>query len=312
MSGGFLSAAFRQPRTQLELTLDEQTGTENVTHALRTVLTRLERVADEDGELDARVRPQLVAALDLLRAAVLGTLSTVRAPAVAPPRHRPPPRRPGLRLPFLGGGDDDEERREWEREEERLRRPQRPVVHTASLLEQFQAAVEAADRLLAEAEPPPPVRVPIAWHQDAELVNLIRDLMAAHAESDGDLALRHIDRLRKELALRHDIEVVDFDGTNEYLFTLGTHPGPADGRYRTVQPALVTTDGRVLRRGEATGPFGGPPAPHTETGNSAPPTRGGRTGNGESGEPGDGTGDGTPREQGDGTRNNGGKEHSDG
>lgn len=265
MSENYLSGAFRQPRTEMQLALDEQTGTEHVTHALRAVLTRLGRLAEDDRDLDASVRRQLSAAVDLLRAAVVGTLSAVREPAVPEPRS-PRPRRSPFRIPFPGFGPDDEERR-WARErEEDLLRSRRPVVHTVSLLDQVHAALEAADRLLAEAEAPPPVRVPLDWHEDAELVNLIRDLMTAHTEGDGELALRRIDRLRKDLALRHDIEVVDFNGSNEWMFTLGTSPGVTGGGYRTVQPALVMRQGRILRRGEAVGPSTGPAAPDTDIG----------------------------------------------
>ncbi|MPY56352.1 hypothetical protein [Streptomyces spongiae] len=301
MSENYLSGAFRQPRTELQLALDEQTGTEHVTHALRAVLTRLGRLAEDDRDLDASVRRQLSAAVDLLRAAVVGTLSAVRAPAVPEPRS-PRPRRSPFRIPLPGFGSDDEERR-WARErEEDLLRSRRPVVHTGSLLDQVQAALEAADRLLAEAEVPPPVRVPIDWHEDAELVNLIRDLMTAHSEGDGELALRRIDRLRKDLALRHDIEVVDFDGSNEWMFTLGTSPGVTGGGYRTTQPALVMRDGRILRRGEAVGPSTGPPAPDTDTG----------TGTGTGIGTGTDTDTGHDERSGQGSEsyNNGGKEHN--
>ncbi|MFJ8630205.1 hypothetical protein [Streptomyces sp. NPDC093568] len=287
MSDGYLSGAFRQPRRELEMALDEQTGSEQVTHALRAVLTRLAHAAEDDTGLDPTVRRQLAAAVDLLRAAVVGTLSAVRTPAV-PPLRSPRPRRSSFRLPFPGfGGGDEEEERRWARQrEEDLLRSRRPVVHTVSLLDQVRAALEAADRLVAESEPPPPVRVPMAWHEDTELVNLIRDLMTAHTEGDGDLALRHIDRLRKELALRHDIEVVDFDGTNEWLFTLDGRPGPADGRHRTVQPAL-TTGGRILRRGEAMWCVAEQPETESEREQEPrpDPAKGGPSGQGE--QPGD-------------------------
>ncbi|MER6425705.1 hypothetical protein [Streptomyces sp. NPDC001137] len=300
MSEGFLGDAFRQPRTELELTLDDQSGTEHVRKALRVALIRLAHAAEEDPELDETARRQLVAAVDLVRSAVVGTLAAVRAPAVPPPR-RPPPRRSPFRFPLPFGDDEEDRRREDERQEE-LRRPRRPVVHAATLLEQVQGALEAADRLLAYAEPPPPVQVPIAWHEDAELVNLIRDLMTAHSESDGELALRRIDRLRKDLALHHGITVIDFDGTNEQLFTLGGHPDPPDSRYHTVQPALMTTDGRILRRGEATAPLAVPEAPQTGGGPGRLPAPAEEAGNSNDEPPG----------RGGGTETNGGKENEHG
>ncbi|MFK8843881.1 hypothetical protein [Streptomyces sp. Ac-502] len=260
MSEGHLSAAFQSARTKLELTLDDQPATEQATHAIRAALTRLAREAETHPDLDASERRQTAAAVELVRAAVVGTLAAVRAPALPQPRPSPPRRSP-FHLILNGFGSDEEDRRREREHEEELLRVRRPVAHTVSLLEQLHAALESADRLLAEAEPPPAERVPIAWHEDGELVNLLRDLMAAHSENDGELALRRIARLRQELALRHDIDVVDFDGTNEWLFTLGRQPGgPADGDWRTVQPALVLKDGRILRRGEATVPVAAPPA----------------------------------------------------
>ncbi|MET7716679.1 hypothetical protein [Streptomyces sp. NPDC005407] len=281
MTEGFLTSAFKHQRPRLEMHLDDNAGTDTVTAALREVLERLDAASygasyrapgqARDGTLPDAARQQLVATVDLLRAAVVGTLSTVRAPAVPPPRHRPPARRsPFPRIAFLGLGGDDEDSREAEArelEEQRRRQPPRPTVHTLSLLDHVQAAMEAADRLLAEAEPPPPERVALPWAEDAELLNLIRDLMAAHAEWDGELALRHIDRLRKNLALLHDIKVVDFDGTNEGLFAFGTHPDPEEERVVTVQPALVTAGGRVLRRGEVHEPA---PAPQGPPGGGTP------------------------------------------
>ncbi|MEU7594883.1 hypothetical protein AB0B79_17885 [Streptomyces sp. NPDC039022] len=209
--------------------------------------------------------------MELVRAAVVGTLAAVRAPTLPQPRPSPPRRSPFHLLLTGFGGDEDDRRREREHEEELLR-VRRPVAHTVSLLEQLHAALESADRLLAEAEPPPPEKVPLAWHEDDELVNLLRDLMAAHSEHDGELALRRIAGLRQELSLRHDIDVVDFDGTNEWLFTVGRQPGgPAGGDCRTVQPALVLKDGRILRRGEATMPVAVPPEPPARAGADVPP-----------------------------------------
>ncbi|MEF3113589.1 hypothetical protein [Streptomyces chrestomyceticus] len=274
MSEGYLGAAFQSARTQLELTLDDQPATEQATHAIRAALNRLARDAETHPELGASERRQTAAAVELVRAAVVGTLAAVRAPALPQPRPSPPRRSPFHALLTGFGSEEEDRRREREREEELLR-GRRPVAHTVSLLEQLHAALESADRLLAEAEPPPPEKVPIAWHEDGELVNLLRDLMAAHSENDGELALRRIARLRQELSLRHDIDVVDFDGTNEGLFTLDRQPGggPAAGDCRTVQPALVLKGGRTLCRGEATLSVAAPPAPSVQAGTDVPQTR---------------------------------------
>ncbi|MFE7032443.1 hypothetical protein ACFU9Y_19210 [Streptomyces sp. NPDC057621] len=275
MSEGFLTSAFRRQRPRLEMRLEDHIGMDTATAALRDVLERLEAEARgashrTPGQYAGHApqdtgQRQLVAAIDLLRAAVVGALSAVRAPVVPPPTDRPPPGRRS-QLPFMsffGLGRDEED--EWEagqraREEQRRRTPPRPTAHTLSLLDHVQAAVEAADRLLEEAQPLPPEEVVLPWDRDSELLNLIRDLMAAHAEWDGELALRHIDRLRKNLALLHDIKVVDYDGTNEGLFSFGIHQAPDERRVVTLRPALVAADGRVLQRGEVREPAARPSA----------------------------------------------------
>lgn len=315
MSEGYLGAAFQSARTQLELTLDDQPATEQATHAIRAALTRLARDAETHPELGASERRQTAAAVELVRAAVVGTLAAVRAPAL--PQARPsPPRRSPLHLLLNGFGSDEEDRRREREHEEELLRVRRPVVHTASLLEQLHAALESADRLLTEAEPPPPEKVPVAWHEDGELVNLLRDLMAAHSENDGELALRRIAGLRRELPLRHDIDVIDFDGTNEWMFTLGRQPdGPAGGDFRTVQPALVLKDGRVLRRGEATTPVAAPPAPPAQAvaGDDVPQSGPGEAQSAQapSAPHAESTDEQAPAADQD-RKNNGGKEHHDG
>ncbi|ARZ71966.1 hypothetical protein M1P56_13905 [Streptomyces sp. HU2014] len=252
MSRDILATAFKRQRPQLDIRLEDHATTETATAALRAALERLDptSAAAPDGDRGdtPNSRRQLAAAVDLLRAVSLGTLAAVRAPATtgAQPQRPSSPLSPLLRLLPLGLGDED-------RREERPR-PPRPTVHTPTLLDQLQAAAEAADRLLAEAEPPAPERVPLRWSEDRDVLNLLRDLLSAHAERDGELALRHIDRLRKDLALRHDIAVVDFDGTNDPLFSFVVHPDPEERNFVTSRPALVAADGRVLRPGEVRGP----------------------------------------------------------
>ncbi|MFE0045295.1 hypothetical protein [Streptomyces albireticuli] len=254
MSRDILATAFKRQRPQLDIRLEDHATTENATAALRAALERLDPASaaapGEDREGTPNSRRQLAAAVDLLRAVSLGTLAAVRAPAATtgarPPQRSSSPLTPLLRLLPLGLGDEDHR-------EERTR-PPRPTVHTPTLLDQLQAAAEAADRLLAEAEPPAPERVPLRWSEDRDVLDLLRDLLSAHAERDGELALRHIDRLRKDLALRHDIAVVDFDGTNDSLFSFVVHPDPEERNFVTSRPALVAADGRVLRPGEVRGP----------------------------------------------------------
>ncbi|MBB5121037.1 hypothetical protein AF335_20220 [Streptomyces eurocidicus] len=251
MSRDTLATAFKRQRPQLDIRLEDHATTETAIAALRAALERLDPASaaapGEDRETTPNSRRQLAAAVDLLRAVSLGTLAAVRAPA-APPQRPPRPSSPlAPLLRLLPLGLDEDHRHEPPR-------PPRPTVHTPTLLDQLQAAAEAADRLLAEAEPPAPERVPLRWSEDRDVLNLLRDLLSAHAERDGELALRHIDRLRKDLVLRHDIAVVDFDGTNDALFSFVMHPDPGEGEFVTSRPALVAADGRVLRPGEVRGP----------------------------------------------------------
>jgi hypothetical protein len=208
-------------------------------------------------------RDRIALAEEVLRSTIVGTLYAVRRPP-PPPRSRPAPRRPPERSNPLQPlarlfGREDEPQHPGPREQvegarvAESRRPPAPTVHTPLLLQQVQAAFEAADRLLAAAEPPPPERVQVPWAEDRELVDLLHELLSAHAEQDGELALRHIARLKQDLALRHDIETVDFDGENDRYFSFGRNADPADRRITTVRPALVVS-GRVARRGEVRGP----------------------------------------------------------
>jgi hypothetical protein len=130
------------------------------------------------------------------------------------------------------------------------------------LLDQVEAAFEAVDRLLAAAQPPPPERVEVPWADDHDLMNLMHELFSAETENDGELALRRIAHLKSDLSTRHGIDVVLFDGTNDALFSFGRNLDPADPRYTTVRPALVTAD-RTLRRGEVRGPVRPPVPPDT-------------------------------------------------
>lgn len=292
MHDGYLTSAFRRRRARLEAdlrpaterTAGRDTGVDPTTAdpttadtattdaamlALRSAFDDLDARLNEqhvygtpgepepapDADAGHATRRQLVEAVEMIRAAAIGILSAMRAPAVPPPPpERPAPPRP-RRIPIFGGrGDGRGEPRRDHRRDEPPPPPPRPVVHTASLLDSVQAAAEAADRLLAEAAPPPAERVTRPWAEDRDLVNLLRDLMTARQEQDPEYALRLLDRLHEDLALHHGIDVVAYDGGNGALFAFGRHTDPDRTDVVTVRPALVGADGRVLRPGEVRRP----------------------------------------------------------
>lgn len=237
---GRLAAAYARHRGTLQHGLDAYARVDQVTTALRQVLP----------ELFAGLRPadagaaavQLRGVEDLVRAAVLGSLTTVRVPPrPVPPRPRPAEDRGLLpfRIPLLGGPPPAPPPP-----------PAGPVlmVHVPTLLDQLQAVFEAADRLLAAAVPPPPREVVRAWADDKDLVDLFHDLLTADLAEDGELALRHCAQLRHDLRLRYGIRRVLFDGSNEEYFAFSAGEGGT-----TIRPALVTEEGRILRRGEVRG-----------------------------------------------------------
>jgi hypothetical protein len=199
-----------------------------------TVLKVMRELFDRLGRADDSEQVRMM--LETLRNGVVGTFFSLR---VETPRYRPEPRNP---LGAIGSL--------FTREPEPP--PARPsTVDVDRLLDQLRASFETADRVLAEAEPPPPVVVTAPWSEDSELLDLCQDLLEAQARGDGELALHHVERIRRSLPLRHGIDVVSSDGTNDELFKFRASMNPEDTENITVRPALVSGD-RILRRGEVT------------------------------------------------------------
>ncbi len=247
---GVLASAFARVRQGLETDLPGLASVRDATKALREALERLpEACAGEDAG-------PVALAGDMVRAAVLGTLGAVRGSDPPASNHREEPRRGGRRgglIDKIRPGDNHRDREPDRRPEEPPRLPSEPAVHTPTLLDQLTAAFEAADRVLAAAEPPPPERVVLGWAEDTQLLDVFHELLTADAERDGELALRHIAHLKSTLRLQHGIEAVEYDEGTENAFTYMQHTDPADRRILTVRPALVAS-GRLLRRGEVRGP----------------------------------------------------------
>lgn len=201
-----------------------------------TVLKVMRELFDRLGQADDSEQVRMM--METLRNGIVGTFFSLR---VETPRYRPEPRNP---LGTIGSLF--------------TRGPEPPparlsTVDVDRLLDQLRASFETADRVLAEAEPPPPVVLTAPWSEDSELLDLCQDLLEAQARDDGELALHHVERIRRSLPLRHRIDVVTSDGTNDELFKFRVSMNPRDTENITVRPALVSGD-RILRRGEVTTP----------------------------------------------------------
>jgi hypothetical protein len=202
-----------------------------------TVLKVMRELFDRLAQAEASEQVRMM--LETLRNGVVGTFFSLRTQT---PRHRPEPRNPlGAIGSLITRGPEPPPPTE------------KSTVDVDRLLDQLRASFEAADRVLAEAEPPPPVVVTAPWSADSELLDLCQDLLEAQVRGDGELALHHVERIRRSLPLRHGIDVVTADGTNDELFKFRASVNPHDTENITIRPALVSGD-RILRRGEVTTP----------------------------------------------------------
>lgn len=247
-----LTGLYAREREKLARALGAQPDIDHVRSVLRRLFDNLAEAVEGDG------RTQALAMLDALRGAMVGTVFAIR-PAERPafePRNEVRSNTGGLfSLPWLSRPEpvrQPQENTQW-------RLPASPTFDSARLLDQLLGAFEAADRVLGMSQPPPPQIVEKSWSEDTVLLELFQDLLGTLptepydakdlALGDGDLALSHVERLRRSLEHGHGIKVITFDGTNGELFK-GVAAGFSSGtEAETIKPALVA-DGRVLRFGE--------------------------------------------------------------
>jgi len=255
ISEGVLTDAFAHIRT---LYVGGHPDVMKVRDAMKLAVDVLSRVSDDAiaATDDPEAAERLEQAMTMVRAAVVGTLSAIRAPdppdpprargARAAGRSRQPSKSTLLRI-FAG------QPRERERPPDPPAPQAPPNGHLPALLSQIEGALLTADRLLASSEPPAAERVQASWPEDKDLLDLMHELLSAHHERDGEHAMREIARLKDDLRLRYGIEAVAFDEENGHCFQYVENVDSADPRVTTVRPALVAPDG-LLRKGEVRGP----------------------------------------------------------
>lgn len=282
MTGTRLSPILYHERNELERHLRQRARVEDVADTLSVFFANLSRAvsAADPGEAEAadasptlrlRHREQLDQLQEAVRAGFVGALRAIRRPAAGPPRPGGPPRPAGPPRPGGPGGPErnDEGKvfgilpRFWEPPPAPVpvTRPAPPRLDIDVLLSALEGALASADRVLDAAEPLPPERVRIPWAEDSDWMELCQDLLQARITDDGDLALSHIERLRRWLPERHGIDVIDtYDGSDEH-FRVATASDPSVTVPRTLRPALVPR-GRpdAVLRGEAILPAGVPTA----------------------------------------------------
>ena len=122
-----------------------------------------------------------------------------------------------------------------------------PVIDTHRVLAQVREALKAVDMVMAEAVLPPLV-APSAWEEDGALLDLMHELLRAAYAEDGEYALKHLNTLTFVLA-RQGVTLQNFTVDHHHLFDTVQDLSTHNQTWRTLKPALVKKDGRVLRRG---------------------------------------------------------------
>jgi hypothetical protein len=123
----------------------------------------------------------------------------------------------------------------------------RMVVEVNTLLVTLREAMKAVDMVMAEASKPSAVAAS-ALEEDGTLLDLIHELLRAAYAEDGVYALKHLNSLTFVLA-RQGVTLQNFTAENHHLFDTVPDLSPHTRTWRTLKPALVKKDGRLLRRG---------------------------------------------------------------
>jgi hypothetical protein len=230
------------------------------TGALRCMRGYLEGLADrcaaQDGPTPQGTRARARHVIEAVRSS-FGALGAVQAPAAPESLSEPDPDRSPRSSPRFGGLLDKgvefiaDGWRTGDRDDPEPPEPEAVIaVRSEQLLDSLADALAAADRALhIEAPVEQPQSGPAHWSEDAALMDLFHDLVAARARNAPQELLLRVGLLEDELKLRHDIRTVSYDGTNEEFFEFLESPDPSDAHVWTRSPALVADTG-LIRHGE--------------------------------------------------------------
>ena len=130
------------------------------------------------------------------------------------------------------------------------------LVTSETLYQQLMGACEAIDALLDLTKPPPPIREPLPWADDSDLLKELHSLFTALATRNGDSALQRLELLESRLRTRDGIDVVLAGPDTAHLFKIYPNADPDDQSYVTIGPAMRVR-GQLWRQGEARGPARG-------------------------------------------------------
>jgi hypothetical protein len=148
--------------------------------------------------------------------------------------------------------------REWFMSSPSVTPPLQPVprvrvtVDVNRLLSRLREAMKAVDMVMAETTQPVPIATS-PLEEDGTLLDLMHELLRAAYAEDGAYALKHLDTLAFVFA-RQGVMLQNFTAESHHLFDTVPDLNPHSRTWRTLKPALVKKDGRLLRRGLVTEP----------------------------------------------------------
>jgi hypothetical protein len=123
----------------------------------------------------------------------------------------------------------------------------RVSVDVNALLSKLREAMKAVDMVMAEATKPLPLATS-PLEEDGTLLDLMHELLRAAYAEDGAYALKHLNTLAFVFA-RQGVTLENFTAKNHHLFDTIPDLNPRSQTWRTLKPALVKKDGKLLRRG---------------------------------------------------------------
>jgi hypothetical protein len=125
-------------------------------------------------------------------------------------------------------------------------------VNVDALLSRLRETLRTADAVLAEVSQPLPSPVS-SLGDDAALLELFQELLYAASVEDGLFALKQLKPLIFLLE-KHGIKAERFSAERAYLFDAVPSLDAKSQEWLTLKPALVTKEGKPLRRGLVTEP----------------------------------------------------------